>query len=467
MKALLIHTAHRRGEGEEACFELMAAPQGLFALASLLDGAGHDVEVLHLGLEAALDRDFDLERLVRRQRPDLVALALHWHHGALDVQEAAEASRRGGARFIVLGGITATLLAGEVLSCWPEVDAVIRGDAERPLLELCEALAKGGIKGGSEHLGRVSNLTWRGSGGLVDNGVTYCAGPDDVAGLCFSRLDLMRHDAWYSGHMTFDPVEASLSGHALMRRFNLPISRGCFRACPRCGGARTTLGPATGRAGATFIPVDAVVRTMGEVLHRGVDTFYASCHPADADPGYYSRLLRQVQDAGLECALELEAFADLPGRALMKQFAQTFSPRRSRIILSPGGGLARRRRTGVAYSDGELFRVLDQAAELGINLRFHVSLGPPDTEDDVAQAVALTRRLRKYGDVIAMLDEVDPGAPWAQTEESLRRRNDTLEQILEGSRLRRANPRSHVNPGYPLGHLADGYHALRAAARER
>ena len=455
----MIHTAHRRGEGDEAHFELMAVPQGLFALAASVADAGHQVEILHLGLEAALDSGFDLKAEVRRTRPDLVAVGFHWHHGALDVREAVVAARRGGAGFVLVGGITATLFSDAILRSWPEVDAVVRGDAELPLALLCEVLARPN----AANLARVPNLSWRRDGEVVRNRQTYAAGPDDLASLDFSRLELLRHHLHYSGHLTFDPAVASLTAHAIMRRFNLPFSRGCARSCPRCGGAHTALGPPTGRRhGATFVPVDAVVRAMVEVSRRGIDTFYLSCHPADDDPDRYRRLFAAVRGAGLACSLEVEAFAWLPDRPWLQDFARTFPGRRSRIILSPHGSTARRRRLGIGYSDRDLFEVIHAAQELGLALRFHLGVGPGDTDDDRHAVLALARRLRQHGDLVPLLDEVDPGSPWTAGEPTLSRPNRTLDQLVEGSRLRRAHPRTLVDPGYLLDDHLPTYRSLCA-----
>lgn len=467
MKALLVHVAHRRGAGDEAHFELMALPQGMFALGALLQDEGHEVELVHLGLERALEPGFDLEQQVRAQAPELVGISLHWHHGALDVREAVEAARRGGARFVLLGGITASLMHRQIMGSWPELDGVIRGDAEVPLQELVRALegAPGELE---QRLASVPNLTWRRGGDVVANPLSYAATPGDLARLCFSRLELLRHHPWYSGLMTFDPASESLTAQLLMRRFYLPVSRGCARGCPRCGGARQTTGPATGREGATFCGVGALVRTMGEVLDRGISAFYISCHPADHEPGYYPRLFQAVEAAGLSCSLEVEAFAYLPDEAFLAAFARVFDARRSRVILSPQGSEARRRRHGARYTDEDLRQVMRRAAALGVAVRSHLGVGPGDSREDLVQALEMAVELSAgagRGAVIPLKDEVDPCAPWTRQASALgvHRPNLELGQIIEGSRLRREAPRGHPDPGYRLRGGRAAWLALRAA----
>jgi hypothetical protein len=460
MKVLLVHTAHRQGRGPGARLGIMAISQGSFALAALLQDAGHQAEIVHLGLERLLDPEFSLQALVRVEAPQLVAVGLHWQHQALDVLEATREARQGGAGQVVVGGLTASLLHRQLIAQWPHLDAVIRGDAERPLLLLAAGTAPEAIP----------NLTWRRGRAVVQNAQRYVAGPGELDALCFSRLSLLRHHQHYSGLMTHDPAEGSLFGRALARRFNLPISRGCARSCPRCGGARTTLAGPTGRDGALFLDVERVLQTMREVAQQGIRTFYVSCHPADHDPGYYPRLFSRVRQAGLRCAMQIEAFSYLPDEAFLASFAGAFDLGRSLIILSPHGGPERRRRVGVGYSDGELWRCLARAAELGIRTRHHVGIGPPDGWPELQQAgrLALELRRRHGATVLPLADEVDPGSPWTrQTQRfGIFRPNHRLDQVLAAGWQRRRTPAGIPTPDYRLPDLRELLLALQGAASD-
>ena len=69
--------------------------------------------------------------------------------------------------FIFLGGYTASFFSKEILQDYPEVDAVIRGDGETPIVELCQALHRHILN--QQHcsdyyptsLAEVPNLAWR------------------------------------------------------------------------------------------------------------------------------------------------------------------------------------------------------------------------------------------------------------------------------------------------------------------
>ena len=69
---------------------------------------------------------------------------LHWAEHALGVLDAAARVRAAwsGAR-IVVGGLTATRFAAELLQISPEVDGVVVGDAEGPIAALASAIEEG------------------------------------------------------------------------------------------------------------------------------------------------------------------------------------------------------------------------------------------------------------------------------------------------------------------------------------
>ena len=117
---------------------------GLPALGAVLQGAGHDVELLHLGVQHKVEPNWDLETHIRKQSPDVVGFSLHWHPQSWDTIQAVRAVRRGAPKaFIVLGGFTASAMHEDILRTVPEVDGVIRGDGEKALLALLAALQSG------------------------------------------------------------------------------------------------------------------------------------------------------------------------------------------------------------------------------------------------------------------------------------------------------------------------------------
>jgi hypothetical protein len=104
MKLLLIHTPKAiRHERRIVEYEIMALAHGLLPLAALARDAGHQVTVLHLGLEQQ-DPDFDLQAEVRAMAPQVVGLSLQWHAQLAAGLEAAAAVKAAAPGTPVLAG---------------------------------------------------------------------------------------------------------------------------------------------------------------------------------------------------------------------------------------------------------------------------------------------------------------------------------------------------------------------------
>ncbi len=85
---------------------------------------------------------------------------------------------------VVMGGLTATVFAEEIVRKYKFVDAVIRGEAEKPFVELMRMLE------GQIELDAVPNLTIRGNEGEVQS-TPLMKPSDDLDDYEFTRLDLL------------------------------------------------------------------------------------------------------------------------------------------------------------------------------------------------------------------------------------------------------------------------------------
>ena len=136
-------------------------PLGLLGIADYLDRNGINTRVLHQGVEKMNRDSWKLEESLNSSDPPVIALSLHWHYQAHDVMETCKTIRKLLPNsYIVLGGSTASFFHDEIVRDFDCVDAVIRGDAEVPLLEIVKK-----VKEGKRDLSGVPNLTWRANKG--------------------------------------------------------------------------------------------------------------------------------------------------------------------------------------------------------------------------------------------------------------------------------------------------------------
>lgn len=108
-------------------------PLGLGYIAACLRRAGHSVEICDLNNFGMTEEAFLSEAAAAR--PDLVGLATFTPNFMNARQLAAEVKRRVGC-LVVMGGPHATALPRSTLGAVPGLDAVIRGEGERPMLAI-------------------------------------------------------------------------------------------------------------------------------------------------------------------------------------------------------------------------------------------------------------------------------------------------------------------------------------------
>jgi hypothetical protein len=120
-------------------------PVGVVGLVNMLRNQGWNVVGINLPLELTLQPAFNLRRwLTTQPRPRMVLIDLHWYEhsfGAMDVARAVKSIWP--STPVVIGGLTASNFAEEILANFPLIDFIIRGDAEKPLRLLAERCCGG------------------------------------------------------------------------------------------------------------------------------------------------------------------------------------------------------------------------------------------------------------------------------------------------------------------------------------
>src|SRR5207237_5709628 len=122
----------------------------------------------------ALDQSFRLVPWLRQQDDvRLVMIDLRWYEhadGAMDVMRACKHIWPDVP--VLLGGLTVSRFAEEIMAEFNAVDYLIRGDPELPTVQLAE-----GLVGGDLRPEKIPNLSYRLDGQPVHNERMYYSGP--------------------------------------------------------------------------------------------------------------------------------------------------------------------------------------------------------------------------------------------------------------------------------------------------
>jgi radical SAM superfamily enzyme YgiQ (UPF0313 family) len=336
----LIHCGnHSLANPEDQCEKnIFFIPMGLFALASALVKSGVDAEIINSDSE----KGKSIREVLEFDHLDAVAFDCHWVNQSLAVLETAKLIKSIEPEvFVFLGGFTASLFAEEILEGYPQIDAVLRGDADVPIVRLCKALhgrippddaAVGAA--GLRSLSDVPNLVWRGDDGSIRvNPLSYVATAEDLEQLDFASLELLRHWEYYrkrSIYWTrFAPFHFSPLN--LSPLFFLEVGRGCRNTCVFCGGNSEAQRVISNRRGVAFRSVDSAIATIQKAMSFGFRTFLTDFEFEGSDE-WYGRLFEAIAAEKLEIHYVFSCWR-LLSRDLVDALSQSFE--KAFVQLSP------------------------------------------------------------------------------------------------------------------------------------
>lgn len=317
----LIHCGNLNPANEDDSEEknIFFLPMGLFPLGKVLKDRGFNVEIIHSDL---LD-DRSVQNIGDWSSIDVVGFDCHWVNQSVAVLETAETIKKINPKvFIFLGGYTASLFCEEIIRDYLQVDAVIRGDGEIPIVSLCNELwAQKGKNINSLALDNIPNLVWRRERcELVKNEFSYIGTEKEMNTLDFAALELLRNWEYYklsSRFWTrFDPINST-------PLFFLETGRGCQYACLYCGGNCEAQKRMNNRNKFVVCSIDAVLETIKKASGYGFCTFYSSFEFTESDK-WYIQLFNSIGTQNLELNYVYGSWR-LPSRELIDALSCNFN----------------------------------------------------------------------------------------------------------------------------------------------
>jgi len=337
-------------------------PMGIFALADILRKNGVDVEIINSDSE----KGKNLQELIDFIALDAVGFDCHWANQSLAVLETAGLIKRIKPEvFNFLGGFTASLFAGEILSGYPQIDAVIRGDAETPIVQLCMSLLSYKFLSdakGDRALDHVPNLVWRDKENKIrENNFSYVATSEDMDKLDFASIDLLRNWQYYRKRSIYwtNFAPFNFAPFNLSPFFMVEVGRGCQSGCIFCGGNCEAQKKINNRDDIVYRSVDSVITTIKKAMSFGFRTFITDFEFKGSDK-WYSDLFDRIEKEKLDIvyvhsswSLVSKTLIDAISAGFEKAFVQ-ISPETSDVELRKKNKGARG-----SYINDELEECLD------------------------------------------------------------------------------------------------------------
>jgi radical SAM superfamily enzyme YgiQ (UPF0313 family) len=361
-------------------------PVGTLALADLLSRNGFETRIVHTAIEQALNPDFHIREVLTKYDPQFVGIDLHWYVHAYDALRLAQQVRDLSSAQVVLGGYTASFFADEIISEFPCVDVVIRGDAERPLLELLQHQA-------SHDYAQIPNLVYQQNRVVKHSNVQYIADEETLNQLNFTNFPLLNHFEQY--------LKLALSvelGYSNLKKQTYPcLGRGCTADCTYCGAGQNAQRALTGAEKPLFISPENVIQQLQAFTELQIDSVYMGFDPCAETRSYHHALFSLIRQEGLDLGCQFELW-DLVSRDFIKDFRRTFNPLFSSFVhsIQSGSEAIRKLNVGFPYTNETLFRWLDnlKAELVPVEVAFAAGL-PGETIQHFDQTIRLAQRIRE------------------------------------------------------------------------
>jgi len=378
-------------------------PIGFASLSEYLERHGLKVRIINVALKMLKDKNFDVERLIQKNRPAAFGIDLHWMAHVQGALALAEIVKKYHPEIpVLLGGLSSTYYHEEILRDYPFVDFVVRGDStEQPLVQLLRALKE---KGSIEN---IPNLTYRDAQKKIHaNPLTYV--PETLNNIAIDYRHIMKKVVRYIDPTGYQPF---------IDWYSYPVTavftcRGCVYNCKTCGGSSATFRSMANRRKPAYRDPKLLAQDVFDIsehLRAPVMIIGDLFQPGEA---YGLTFLEEMRKRPIPNHVAFEFFVP-PTRAQLKTIAESI--RNFDIEISPESHEEEVRRAfGRPYDNASLERMITEAIEFGcqrIDLFFMIGL-PKQTYESVMGTVdysrSLLERFRSYNKLFPFISPLAP-----------------------------------------------------------
>ena len=394
-------------------------PMGIFAIGDLLEKEGFGVKLINYPLEHYLDKQWSLPHFLKTVDFDVCAIDLHWIHNAYGAIEVAKMVKRENPNAkIILGGFSASYFHEQILHYFKEVDGIIRGEGEIPILRYLQHL------NAPNSLDSVPNLSFRDtSQNIKINPISYVA--KNLDHLCFSNFSFLEHSREYF----------ELSRKIMGISFNVPVGRGCPFNCPFCAGGQRAQKAFMGRNEVVLRSPEKIVEDINVIISKyKIESLFFGHGTYPANLKYWTKLFALIQEEKYDIGADLEIWRLPFHQNIWKEFSNTFTREYSSISISPRTTSSRVQRKiseicdpTFQFPEAQINDLIKNANLYRLSLRIWLTIGYPfqKISDILKDFIFSMKCLSKYGlskeDAIMIMNEpyhIFPGSPAYESPES-------------------------------------------------
>jgi radical SAM superfamily enzyme YgiQ (UPF0313 family) len=348
-------------------------PVGVIGLANMLIKAGYTLKGINLGVEKSIKRNYSIEDDLKAIKYKVLLMDLHWYEHSFGVMQIARISKEINTHIpVVIGGMSATIFADQILKDFSCIDYIVKGDSEQPLLMLMDSLLKDGCNKKD-----IPNIAFREKASIVNKEISYCCQNFDE--IDFTSLGFLRNNIFYYNASTsgLDRVEE--------KNFWLCIARGCIFNCSYCCGSHCNSKMLFGRDTLLVRSKTKIVEDIKVIYEKGVKKINPTHDFEIFGRQYYTELFALLREDNIKPGLYLECF-QLPSFHFLEEIMSTFDIKATTIAISPLTADQKiRNENGKKFSNEEMFKLLDYLVKNNITTQLYYSMNVPGENENTFQ----------------------------------------------------------------------------------
>lgn len=392
---------------------------GLFSICNELKKNGFSPKIINYGIMWLSNKKFEIEEYVKKNDIKIVAFSLHWHYQSYNTMILAKKIKEKNPNtFIVLGGYTASAFAEEIIKKYKFIDGVIKGEGEKPNVELVKA-----IKNNPSDLSKVPNLYWRKNDQVIVNNDVWFANEEELNSYNFDGFEFLEKYKEYLHTPKKISVDRTKKEIILSKNTKIfcCLGRGCAGNCTWCGGGFEAVKNITGRNKITLRNPKIVASEILNIYEKyNIDFFYICYDPFPNNQEYILEMFEILgEKQPNKININFENFG-LPTKSFIDSVKKNLGSRSS-IIISPefGDEEMRRQHKSFWFSNKDFYETLDYIIQKEIYCLIYFTKLPFQSEinNEITKKMILELNSKyennKYLDIEHQkILDTEPYSPW-------------------------------------------------------
>jgi len=332
-------------------------PIGFISIGSYLEDQGIKVKIIDIAEKMLIDNNFNVENFLQKLNSNVYAVDLHWavhSQGAIKIAEICK--RYHPDSIVLLGGLTATHFADEIITNFPFIDCIIKGEGEEPVFRLISNINKFDK---ITAFRQTPNLIFIDKEERTIVKTETIKVVDNLDSFDFTRLKLVEPGT----RILTPPLSKS-------KIWSLPICRGCTFNCASCGGSCYAYKKMMNRESPAFRSPERLLEDFMILDEQRINSIFLFQDPRLGGRKYLEKLLNVFKGSKWShirtVGFELFEPAD---KSFLSYLGKSKIAENIALTISPESGAEDvRRKHGRDYSNEELLHTCRYCKELDIPL---------------------------------------------------------------------------------------------------